>query len=328
MNVMLMGRTEMLYDTAIELNHLKRHTPVCIATARAAKEYRKNEEDFKELADTLKIPFLLGARNNDELISLVRKVKPDICVSVNWPAIVGNELISIIPHGVLNLHFGDLPRFRGNATPNWAILMHEKEVVLTIHAMKPDSLDTGAIYCKRSHALDENTTIASIYDFARKNAASMFIEVIDLIASGKAHPEKQDNVGAFRCYPRMPSDHRIDWNKSASDIHALVRASMPDYPCHTYFMNEFDVIEKLIILDTRIVFQEVNCIGIPGQVIKNCQATGESWILCGKGVLAIKRCSLRNGIINPGIEWKSTRRRLGLVIEDILYKLYNERNVE
>ena len=87
-----------------------------------------------------------------------------MAISVNWPNLLTPEVLDLFPDGVWNAHAGDLPRYRGNAAPNWAILSGEDAVILTIHRMSA-GLDEGPILAQRSFPLDETTYISDVYAF-------------------------------------------------------------------------------------------------------------------------------------------------------------------
>src|SRR3954464_12292154 len=130
----------MLY-TGIEACVSAGHEPRLIATAPAAPEYDVVERDFERLAGELGCPYFCDTRlDGPDRLELLQRAGADVAISVNWPTVIGSAARSPFAHGVLNAHAGDLPRYRGNACPNWAILQGEDRVVVTVHVMA-DELD-------------------------------------------------------------------------------------------------------------------------------------------------------------------------------------------
>ena len=128
MKIAIIGRTEILYDTALFLKE-SGHEIVYILTSEEAVEYKRTANDFKMLAESLSVPFALGSditKFSDEL----SESNPDIGISMNYTGILPQSIIDIFPFGVLNSHGGDLPRYRGNACQAWAIINGEERIGL------------------------------------------------------------------------------------------------------------------------------------------------------------------------------------------------------
>ena len=131
MRVAIIGRTEILYDTCIKI-HEAGLKIACILTSKEAPEYKRTvEEEFKQLATKLSVPFAVGA-DILKLQSFLQDAKADIAVSVNYIGIIPQSIINIFKHGILNAHGGDLPKYRGNACQAWAILNGEERIGLCI----------------------------------------------------------------------------------------------------------------------------------------------------------------------------------------------------
>jgi methionyl-tRNA formyltransferase len=158
MRIGIVGRTGILLDTAKAIIS-SGHQVVFIQTCKAESCYDKKEDDFKLYAEELKVPFF----NTLDLIShaeVIKKLNADVCVSINWLTVLKSPFLSIFPYGILNAHAGDLPRYKGNACPNWAILNFEDRVGLTIHKMS-EELDSGPYILKRFLEINESTLIIS-----------------------------------------------------------------------------------------------------------------------------------------------------------------------
>lgn len=325
MRVLILGRTEILYETAQLLS--ERHEICGIITGKAVPEYSRDEEDFRRLAEEFSCPFLCSTTIGENELAMIEKTRPDICVSLNWISIVNEDVISMIPHGILNAHCGDLPRYRGNAVINWALLQHEPFITLSIHYMTPGEIDSGPVLLQGAMDVTPETTILEVLEFWRSSTPSMFSNTLDGIEDGTINAFNQDETGkiAFRCYPRLPIHSKIDWSRSAIDIHALVRASTHPYSgAYTYLRHE-GRIRKLYIWSSRVVDKDTSDLGVPGHIIRNDTQTGESHVYTGKGILAIS--SVQYSDVDkefmPGKVWKSIRIGFGIDIEEELMHLYN-----
>ncbi len=323
MKILILGRTEYLFDTAEQLS---KHHEVCgIITASASPEYSRNENDFKELALKLSSHYYFTNTIDDKVKELIKSLKPDICISLNWKSVLNDDIISLFPHGILNAHFGDLPSYRGNAVINWAILNNEKQIAITIHQMAAGEIDSGNVWKKLYMPLEENTTIADITNFCRKNTPQLFLETVNSIDKGDAVSTPQSDLQQkpFRCYPRLPEYSKIVWSKSAAEIHGLVRASTKPYSGAYSYIKFNNEIKKIFIWKTSVESASSGDIGEPGHIISNDAKIGCSKVLTGNGVLIIEEAQYENDdVFLPGKVWKSIRMHFGIDIEEEIMNLY------
>lgn len=330
MKVILIGRTEVLYNTALLI--AERFEICGIITAKAVSEYERDENDFENLAEQLKCPFLLTSSINEVALQFIKDCKADIGVSVNWVSVIRENALKYIPLGILNCHPGNLPEYRGNAVCNWAMLRGDKNIVVTIHEMVPGELDSGDIYAQKIFEANSETTITDFIRFWKEETPQLFCEVIDGISTGtiKAIPQTEVQLPVFRCYPRLAIDSKIDWNKSAVEIHNLIRASSRPYSgAYTYLKLNEDI-RKVIVWKSRVVQENSIDIGSAGHIIFNDRSTGESHIFTGVGILAITELQYEgeSNTFLPGQTYKSIRMRFGIDIEQeliILRKLIYEK---
>lgn len=292
------GRTEILYNTILTLN-ARGYPPSLIVTGPAENNYSKKEADFEKLAGELGVPFFCTNKISD-LKHTLQSISPDIAVSINWMRIIPPEILNIFEHGIVNFHIGDLPKYRGNATPNWAIINNEPYVVLTIHKMDA-GLDTGDILLQERYEIKKNTTIGEVYDFALKEAPKMFVNLFNDFS--KIVPKKQMGI-PLRCYPRRPEDSKINWRETSKDIHNLIRASSePLGGAYTFFKD------KKMIVWRSDAEKFVPYLAIPGQVLE-IRTNGDIAIATGKNALILKDVEV-DGVRNtPASFIKSLRDRL------------------
>lgn len=325
MRVLIIGRTEVLYETVLLL--AKEHSICGIITSVASPEYSKKEDDFEKLAHELNCPFIICKTLNKSVIEFITNCNADIAISVNWISVINNNIINLFPYGILNCHPGDLPRYRGNAVCNWAMINNETEIIITIHYMVGGELDSGDILVQESFPIEEHTTITEFVKYWEEITPLLFKKAIDGLVNNSIKPIKQISIEKepFRCFPRLPIDSKIDWTKNALEIDRLIRASSKPYSgAYTYYkINE--EIKKIFIWKSRVIQTETSDIGTPGQIIFNNKENGESHVLTGGGILAICEVQFENEqLFFPGTAWKSIRTRFGIDIEQeiILLKKY------
>ena len=308
-----LGRTKMLHDAILACVEAG-HEPVLIGTATAAREYGVNEHDYRELAERHGCPFLAHADTTEaEIVELAARAGADVAISMNWPTMIGRELRERLGHGVINAHPGDLPRYRGNACPNWAILNAEAEVVLTLHLMS-DDLDAGPVLLKRPFPLGADTYVGAVYAFLAGAVPQAFVEALDGLERGQLHatPQPDDPSLALRCYPRRPADSQLDWRLTAETLARLVRASAEP------FAGAFTHLDgrRLTVWRAHPTALSTPALGVPGQVVAVDRPAGTVDVLTGDGVLVLEEAALEGGTRGAAMEMVSSlRARLGLDVE-------------
>jgi len=204
-----------------------------------------------------------------------------LAVSLSWPTRIGAGVIEAFPQGVLNGHAGDLPRYRGTAAPNWAILNGEPHIGLCVHYMTPE-YDSGAVLVRRRFPLGPDTYIGEFYAWSEASLPEMYRIAVDGLAAGTLAPEPESTVAPLHCYPRRPEDSRIRWAEPAGAIHRLVRASSrPFAGAFTGFQGR-----DLRVWRASPVPAPGRFCAVPGTV---CHAeTGDPVIACGDGLLRLE----------------------------------------
>lgn len=325
MRVAFLGRTQFLMKT-IELFENTEHEIAGIGTCKAAPEYLVNEQDFEKKAKQLGVPFFCNPRmNTPQVWAVIKEMRADIAISVNWLTVINENTLNLFPYGILNGHCGDLPRYRGNACPNWAMICGESAVGVSVHFMKASELDSGDIVVKRLIKLSKDTTIGDIYERTEELFPEMFLEAVTKIGEQgrKAGiPQSKNRDDILRCYPRMPSDSYIDWNRPSADIDRLVRASGYPFSGAYSYINGTD---KIYIYKVRMEKYEFPSVVVSGQIVyRNCEKK-EVGVAAKDGVIIIEEASdAEHKVRNVTQLIKSTRDRLGMVVPDSIYELKKE----
>ena len=247
MRIGLIGRTNFLIDTASRLVN-DGHEITFIYTCKSEEFYDSKEEHFEKLSNDLNCPYFNNLNIEDDLPELL-ETNTEICVSINWLTILPNSVLNSFKFGILNAHCGDLPRFRGNACPNWAILNGEEYVGLCIHKMV-EKLDSY---------------ITDIYNWLDTKIPKMFSKTIMGLENGNLTFQDQDNsIIPLHCFPRKPEDNKIHWASSTDSILKLVRASSHPFSGAFSFLNTEE--QKVTVFRAKKFESDVMVLAVPGQI--------------------------------------------------------------
>jgi UDP-4-amino-4-deoxy-L-arabinose formyltransferase/UDP-glucuronic acid dehydrogenase (UDP-4-keto-hexauronic acid decarboxylating) len=307
MRIAIIGRTELLFNV-IELLLAKGHTISCVLTAKESPEYTKSAEDFRDLAERINVPFRSSAKIKEHL-DFFSNAEIDIAVSVNYPNVIPAEVVNLFPLGILNVHGGDLPRYRGNACQAWAIINGENHIALCVHKMKGGELDSGDIILKKYYSININTRIGEVYNWFETDTPHMVLNAIEALQLPGFEPEVQSLYveDALRCYPRIPEDGRIHWTKNCEDIVRLINASSEPYSGAFCGYNG----EKLIIWRAEVFEEEEKYLAIPGQIARIIYEDGSIIVICGNGKIRVREVEFSQaGRVFPAQFIKSIRSRL------------------
>lgn len=306
MRIAILGRTEVLFELVDHLCH-QGHTITSIATSPSAPEYTRNQDDFQQLALDLGVPFHLISKPS-EIVGIYDGIHSDICISINYSFIVPSTVTSQFPLGILNLHGGDLPKYRGNACQAWAILNGESKVGLCVHRMDGDSLDSGPIIARSYLQISEATSITHILAWIAESTPTLFSEALSRLAHDPSYILSQQSTlphDSLRCYPRRPCDGQINWSQPALSILRLIKASTSPYPGAFSYYNG----KKLTIWDAELTSIAFPYLAVPGQILVATQ--DQVIVACGTGEIELLTTSYGDSSkMSPSFHIKSTRGRL------------------
>ncbi len=169
------------------------------------------------------IPVFQPSRiKDDKSVEIIKKLNPDIIVVVAYGKILPSEILNAPKFGCINVHASLLPKYRGAAPIQWAVLNGDKTTGVSIMQMD-EGLDTGDILLVKETEIDPDETSEELFERLSIIGADALIETIDLIKENKLNPVKQPD-GEYE-YAKLISRELspIDWNKSAFEIHNQVR---------------------------------------------------------------------------------------------------------
>ena len=186
--------------------------------------------------------------NAPEFVERLQSISPDFIFSFYYRFMLKPAVLATAMRGAYNMHGSLLPKFRGRAPVNWAVLRGEDTTGATLHEMveKPDA---GRIVDQFPVPILPDDRAIDVFRKVTAAAELLLDRSLDAVLDGMAQPHEQDlsRGGYFR--GRTSDDGRIDWAKGAREIHNLVRAVAPPYPGAFTFLGG----QKLRLLRTHVV---------------------------------------------------------------------------
>ena len=213
-----------------------------------------------------------------EFVQTLRELQPELIVVAAFGQFLSRELLELPPHGCINVHASLLPKYRGAAPIQYAIIKGEKESGVTIMQMDI-GMDTGAMLEKVVVPIAENTTMGELHDALREQGAALLLKVIDDIAAGTAVAEPQNDAEATYATLLDRSMEHIDWTKSAQEVHNLIRGFNPAPSTFTKLPNG----KSLKIWGSRLTDKKSEAAA--GTVVE--AGKHSFFVACGGGVLEI-----------------------------------------
>ena len=213
-----------------------------------------------------------------EFVQTLRELQPDLIVVAAFGQFLSREILELPPHGCINVHASLLPKYRGAAPIQYAIIKGEQESGVTIMQMDI-GMDTGAMLEKVVVPIAENTTMGELHDALREQGAALLLKVIDDIAAGTAVAEPQNDAEATYATLLDRSMEHIDWTKSAQEVHNLIRGFNPAPSTFTKLPNG----KSLKIWGSRLTDKKSEAAA--GTVVE--AGKHSFFVACGSGMLEI-----------------------------------------
>ena len=287
MNIVFMGTPDFALET-LKAIYNSGHNVLAVVSqpdkpvGRGMKTQMTPTKDFAVQND-IKVFQPAKIRKNEEFFDELRALKPDIIVVVAYGKILPEEILNIAKYGCMNVHASLLPKFRGAAPIQWAIINGEK--VTGITTMKLDKgMDTGDMYLKEEVAIEPNDTYGTLYEKLKKVGGQLAIKTLDMIAEGTVKPKHQGEQ--FSLAPMIfKDDCKIDFMKSAFAICNLIRGVNP-IPGAWTTLN--DTVYKIWNAEevSDEDFDDIDGIEHPGTVLKSNDREG-LFISTASGIISV-----------------------------------------
>lgn len=166
---------------------------------------------------------------SEEGVKALKEANPDLMITAAFGQILSKENLDVPKYGCINVHGSLLPKYRGAAPIQWAVI--NGEAVTGVTTMLTDvGLDTGDMLLKREVAINPDETAGELFDRLAEIGASLLKETIESLERGELHPIPQDDTAATMCTMIKKESGHIDFNASSKKVHDLVRGMNP-WPC-------------------------------------------------------------------------------------------------
>jgi len=262
---------------------LEKHEIVAVLTQPdrpSGRGMQLTASPVKQLAQQRGIPVLQPVTlKTEEAQQAIATLRADVMVVAAYGLILPQAVLNLPRHGCLNIHASLLPRWRGAAPIQRAILAGDQETGITIMQMDA-GLDTGDMLLKKGCAITESDTADTLHDKLAALGAQAIVETLQQIEQGGLHPEKQSDASATYAAKLTKVEALLDWNRDAASLGRAVRGYYPFPVAHT------------LMGDTPIKIQRAR-VGpatskteVPGTVLsidKECV-----WVACGADALGIE----------------------------------------
>jgi len=241
----------------------------------------------KEYAAEKGIPVMQPEKIGDEdAVAQLKALEPDLFVTCAFGQLLTEKVLDIPKMGTVNVHGSLLPKYRGAAPIQWAIINGEKKTGITT-MFTVLKLDAGDILLREEIGIDENMTAGQLHDKMSLLGAEVLLKTIHGLKAGTITPIPQEECDT--CYaPRMTREAgEIKWNSTAGDIHNLVRGTNPWPGAYSWFKGH-----RMRIWKTRILDKEKITGQLPGTVLEISK--DGFMVQAGKGILSVDEVQCDN----------------------------------
>ncbi len=272
MRIVLFGYGEM-GCTGLEFLLAQKEDVAAVVTHRDDPQEKRWYRSLAEVATAAKVPLIYGEES--DLKEAVGGLKPDLILSFYYRNMIPMSVLRLAPRGALNLHGSKLPRLRGRAPINWALVECEEESGVTLHHMV-QAPDAGDIVAQRSWKIGPRDTAKDLFFRAVDEAKVLLRDIWPAVRAGTAPRIRQDDAKATYRGRRRPDDGRIDWTQPSKRIDGLVRAVTDPFPGAFTFLGG----RKLMVWQGSPAPGK----GAPGTLLD------EGLVATGDGAYRIERC--------------------------------------
>ncbi|MFW5469148.1 methionyl-tRNA formyltransferase [Knoellia sp. CPCC 206435] len=266
-------------------------------------------------AEELSVPIYQDVRLS-AVEGLLDEAVTDCVVVSSYNRVLSRSLLG--QRRFVNVHYAPLPRYRGRANVNWALINGEPEAAITIHSMHAD-LDAGNILYQETIPLTADDDASTVY--ARLNAIQRreLGPTVERFVDGFLGTPQDEAESTYGC-ARVDADGQISWAASTSEIHALIRALAPPYrPAHTHLDgHRIDIVRAAPSpIQRRFVGR------VPGRVVERSASAGYVDVLTGDGILRLFEVTTSGETVSVSASSviTSTRQTLGLSVLDLLDRI-------
>ncbi|MBU5437764.1 methionyl-tRNA formyltransferase [Tissierella sp. MSJ-40] len=251
MNIIFMGTPDFAVPT-LESLYNKGYNIALVITQRdkpkgRGKKFQPTAVKEKALELELEV-YQPDNVNSAESIEKMKKLNPDFIVVAAYGQILRKQILDMPKYGCINVHASLLPKYRGAAPINWAIINGEKETGITIMEMA-EGLDTGDMILSKEIPINEEDDFQIVHDKLALLGSELIVEALEGIKDNRVIKVPQDNK--LSTYASMISKEigRINWGKDGENIKNLVRGLKPRPSAYTVYNGNIVKIHKVKLVD-------------------------------------------------------------------------------
>jgi len=233
----------------------------------------------KRLALGRGLPVFQPERLDADAVARVRGAQPEALVVAAYGLLLPRELLALAPHGALNIHASLLPRWRGAAPIQRALLAGDRETGISIMRMD-EGLDTGPVFSRHPLVISEQDDAGTLHDRLATLGAQAIVETLAELQAGRARAQAQPASGETYARKVGRDDARLDWSRPAVELERAVRAFRPMPGASTTLEGEPIKIWRATLAAGS---------GAPGTLI------GTLVVACGEGALSIQELQRAGG---------------------------------
>jgi len=249
----------------------------------------------KELALAWNLPVLQPRKLKDpEFMAALRAYEPELLVVVAYGRILTPEILALPTMGALNVHASLLPRYRGPAPINWALIRGDRETGVTIQWLKYE-VDTGEIFLQERLPIGEEDNAGTLARKLSARGAVLLAQVLEKLRRGEAIHETQDEAGVTYAPLITPEMRRLNWEQPAKDAANWIRGLDPRPGAYTFSQG------KILRLFGARLKKSAGSLGAPGLALGLTPKGLE--IACGQGSVTIAELQLAGHKRLPAAEF-------------------------
>ena len=225
--------------------------------------------DIKKYALSNNIQVLQPEKMKNEIfLSELEKISPDIIVVVAF-RVLPREVFTKAKLGAFNLHASLLPKYRGAAPINWALMNGDSKTGITTFFLE-DKVDTGSMIFQEEIEINENDTAGIIHDKLSQAGSLLVLKTVEVIINGDA-PRIQQNDTEASPAPKIFKEHcKLNWNKPAEQTHNQIRGLSPYPAAFTGYNNKIVKIYKSVKTDKKSINKPGSIISSKNELFVNC----------------------------------------------------------
>lgn len=238
----------------------------------------------KELALAWNLPVLQPHRLKDPaLVERLKGYDPEVMIVVAYGRILTHEILALPAVGFLNVHASLLPRYRGPAPINWALINGDRETGVTIQWVQYE-VDTGPIFLQERLPINHEDHYGTLYAKLAERGAALLVQALDLLRRGEAVRRPQSEQGVTLAPPITPEMRRLNWSLSAPEVNGWIRGLDPSPGAYTRWQG------KLLKLFGSRIKRAAGQVAAPGTV-RGLTPQGLE-IACGRGTVTVRQLQL------------------------------------